>query len=61
MLYPDFSHNISHLNSMQPFPVAIIENNSDYYDIAEIKQKLNKKRKNKDGQKKYVSRVPALN
>ena len=49
MLYPDFTHNTGHINSMQPFPISNIENNSDYYDIAEIKQKLNKKRKNKDG------------
>ena len=61
MLYPDFTHNAGHMNSMQPFPIGNIENNSDYYDIAEIKQKLNKKRKNKDGQKKHHSRVPTLN
>lgn len=38
MLYPDFTHNMNNFQSMQPpFPIGIVENNSDYYDIAEIK------------------------
>ena len=46
MLYPDFTHNLTNMtsNSLQaPLPIGIVENNvnnnnnSDYYDIAEIK------------------------
>ena len=63
MLYPDFSHPMmNNMSKPEPFPInpMMPENNSDYFDIAEFKQKISKKRK-KDGPNKNQSRVPTLN